>query len=511
MKTSVLHLLTFAAFCATAAHASDYVRTCYYSNWAQYRPGQGKFEMSHIDPFLCTHMIYSFVEIGSNNELKLREWNGATLIRESMLLKKTNPELKISAGVGGWNFGTEAFTAVCKDESTMQHFARTAVTFLRQYGFDGLDLDWEYPGSRGSPVSDKPKFTQLIRIIKEEFERETKSSWATRLMLTSAVAAGDDEIERGYEMKEICDLLDYIHIMTYDFHGGSFDDLTGHNAPLFGNTGLPSTANFNVDAAVQAWIGAGCSRSKLVMGLPTYGRTFTLTDANNYGYNASSSGPGTAGQYTREAGFLAYYEICTMIGRGQIVNHVDVSAPALVVGDQWIGYDDKESLRTKIQYMKGMGLAGVMIWALDDDDFNAICGEKYPLLRTTYYELVGENSPACFVQPTTNAYTCWYPQNPETPDATTTTTEGPMQTTTTKPVEPATTTTEAPVPTTTTTTEAAAGGVCPSPGIHPDPEDCASYYNCDVSLNGYHYTCAAGLLFNKDSHTCDWAVNVNCK
>ena len=66
------------------------------------------------------YLFYNSYFLSTALQLKLREWNGATLIRESMLLKKTNPELKISAGVGGWNFGTEAFTAVCKDESTMQ-------------------------------------------------------------------------------------------------------------------------------------------------------------------------------------------------------------------------------------------------------------------------------------------------------------------------------------------------------------------------------------------------------
>lgn len=535
--------LAFALAATSCVYAeSDYVRVCYYTNWTQYRPGAGKFLMSDLDPFLCTHLIYSFIEIGTNNELKLREWNGEQLIADSMILKQTNPSLKISAAVGGWNFGTERFTAVCKDENTMRHFAKTSVTFLRKYEFDGLDIDWEYPGSRGSPPEDKAKFPRLIEIMLEEFNKDPTPG--DRLMITAGVSGGDGTIAAGYEIDQLCQLLDYVHLMAYDYHGGSFEDLTGHNSPLYGNTGYWYARNFNVDYGLRMWLDGGCEKNKMVLGLPLYGRTFTLADKTKYGYNETASGPGAAGEFTREAGQLAYYEICPMISQGIVLHEPEVSAPALVVGDQWIGYDDKTSLRTKIQYMKDMGLAGTMIWAVEWDDFNALCGEKYPLMRTIYYELEGENSPACFTSPTTEAVTwwpdpsatdpppttvCWYPLDPDqstdpvTPAKTTTTqkpvattTEKPVATTTEKPV--ATTTekpqpppvTEAPVKTTTESSSSDGEYKCPSAGMHPDPECCQCYYNCDAGLVPHHYTCPEGTLFNSVTKTCDWAVNVKC-
>jgi len=531
-KLLTIFALMFA-LAATSSAESDYLRVCYYTNWSQYRPGAGKFSMSDLDPFLCTHLIYSFIEIGSNNQLKLREWNGEQLIADSMILKQANPNLKISAAVGGWNFGTERFTAVCKDEATMKHFAKTTVDFLRKYEFDGIDMDWEYPGSRGSPPEDFNNFPKLGRIMMEEFEKDPSPK--DRLILTAGVSAGEYTIKSGYDIPALCGIFDYIHLMSYDFHGGSFESITGHNSPLYGNTGIEMTKNFNVNNGLQFWINGGCSRKKLVLGIPLYGRTFTLTNAANNGYNASASGPGKAGPYTREAGTLSYSEICSQVKSGKLWYEPEVSAPSLAIGDQWIGFDDKTSVRTKVQYMKDQGLAGTMIWSVDMDDFSSICGEKYPLMRTIYKELEGENSPACFVSPTTEAVTwwpdpnatdppssvtCWYPledgeEVPTAPPQTTTqapaatTTKKPAGTTTTeKPQEPST---EGPAATTTQQNNNNNGEfTCTVAGIHPDPEDCAYYYQCDAGLKAYHKQCPAGLLFNAETRTCDWASNVQC-
>ena len=79
-------------------------------------------------------------------------------------LKKKNPKLKTMLSVGGWNFGTLKMTAMLKTRALRNQFARTSIKFLRDRNFDGLDLDFEYPGSRGSPRSDKQKFTVLLYV-----------------------------------------------------------------------------------------------------------------------------------------------------------------------------------------------------------------------------------------------------------------------------------------------------------------------------------------------------------
>lgn len=98
--------------------------------------------------------------------------------------------------------------------------------------------------------------------------------------------------------------------MTYDFNG-AWDPTTGHNAPLYpGNTDIsPAQRQRNVDASINYWLSQGAPRHKLVLGIPIFGRTFTLSNSSNNVLGAAASGPGQPGQYTDEAGFLAYNEV----------------------------------------------------------------------------------------------------------------------------------------------------------------------------------------------------------
>jgi len=178
--------------------------------------------------------------------------------------------------------------------------------------------------------------------------------------------------------------LDWIAVMTYDFHG-NWEKKTGHVAPLFEHP-EDEFYYYNSNFTLHYWIFKGADPRKLVMGMPTYGQSFSLADNKNNGLNALTYGPGERGQYTGAGGFLAYYEICDYVkNKGwTVVSDPEMRmGPYAYKGSQWASYDDVNIIRRKSELVKELNLGGAMIWALDLDDFRGSCDcEPHPLLRT---------------------------------------------------------------------------------------------------------------------------------
>ncbi|XP_020019168.1 chitinase-3-like protein 1 [Castor canadensis] len=353
---------------------SAYKLVCYYTNWSQYRDGDGSCFPDAINRFLCTHIIYSFANI-SNNEIDTWEWNDVTLYDTLNSLKNRNPKLKTLLSVGGWNFGSQRFSRIASNTQRRRTFIRSVAPFLRTHGFDGLDLAWLYPGWR-----DKRHFTTLVKEMKAEFAKEAQPG-TEQLLLSAAVSAGKVTIDSGYDIAQIAQYLDFISIMTYDFHG-AWRQTTGHHSPLFRGQEDASPDRFsNVDYAVGYMLRLGAPASKLVMGIPTFGKSYTLASSET-GVGAPVLGPGLPGRFTKEEGTLAYYEICDFLRGASVHRILGQQVPYATKGNQWVGYDDQESVKNKVQYLKNRQLAGAMVWALDMDDFRgSFCGQnlRFPL------------------------------------------------------------------------------------------------------------------------------------
>lgn len=206
--------------------------------------------------------------------------------------------------------------------------------------------------------------------------------------MSSAVSANKRVIDAAYDVPKLAQYFDWISLMTYDYHG-SFDGKTGHNAP-FRSLGDPSD-NFYAEFTVNYWIEKGAPSTKLILGIPSYGQSFTLADPGNNGLNAPSSGPGEAGAFTAQGGVLAYYEICdkTKNNGWQVVRDPENRiGPYAFNGNQWVSYDDVENFRVKAKFVREKSLGGGMVWSLDFDDFTGKCGcGNYPLLTALNQEL----------------------------------------------------------------------------------------------------------------------------
>nr|XP_035935476.1 chitinase-3-like protein 1 isoform X2 [Halichoerus grypus] len=344
---------------------SAYKLVCYYTSWSQYRDSFGRCYPDAIDPFLCTHVIYSFANI-SNNEIDTWEWNDVTLYNTLNRLKNRNPNLKTLLSVGGWNFGSQRFSKIASKTRSSRTFIKSVPPFLRTHGFDGLDLAWLYPDRR-----DKRYFTRLVKKMKAEFAREAQEGTRQQLLLSAAVSAGKVTIDSGYDIAQISQHLDFISLMSYDFHG-AWRQTTGHHSPLFRGQEDASSDRFNnVDYAVSYMLRLGAPADKLVMGIPAFGRSFTLASSKT-SVGAPISGPGLPGRFTKEEGILAYYEICDFLRFATVHRLTGQQVPYATKGNQWVGYDDRESVKNKVQYLRNKQLAGAMVWALDLDDFQGI-------------------------------------------------------------------------------------------------------------------------------------------
>ncbi|XP_050419117.1 chitotriosidase-1 [Patella vulgata] len=372
---------------------AEFVSLCYFTNWANTRPvAEVRFTIEDIDPYLCTHLIYAFGVIKTDHTLGPMSAGETERYKKFNDLKLKNGHLKTLLSVGGQNAMSTTFTGLSSNATNIDHFANASAKFLRDNGFDGIDVDWEFPGETENT---KQQFTALLKGLKEGFDRETKESGKPRLIISIAVAPGRTRIQDGYEVEQISWYVDYINIMAYDYFG-PWNKIAGFNSPLNPRTSDPRfSEELNQKWSVAEWLRNKAPKEKIVVGMTGAGASFTLNDSSVFDVGAPVDGGGTEGTLYLIPGRLIYPEICELIKNNATVTYdVEQEVPFAYMGNQWVGYDDIRSIQAKVKWILAEGLAGAMFWSLDFDDFSGNhCGNgKFPLLTTMKNETMKVNT-----------------------------------------------------------------------------------------------------------------------
>jgi chitinase len=317
----------------------------YLAAWADWNP-------ETLDCSALTHVCFAFAHVREGRVVPPAESWASERLGWVRRLKQRYPSLKVLISVGGW--AAEGFSDAALDDGSRRAFADSALGFVEQYGFDGVDLDWEYPcsemaGIRARP-DDKRNFTLLLAA--------TRRVLASRYPLTIAAGAQQLYLD-GIEPAAVGELCDLVNLMTYDLYNG-WAKVSGHHANLFS-----SRADANGDSgdrAVQTFTHAGVPARKLVLGAAFYGRGVR-------GITGSPDGlmrPATPG-----SNFTVSF---TELERDYFSNprfqrHWDdaAQAPWLYDGDAFVSYEDGQSLRAKARYVHERGLAGMMFWEYTQD------------------------------------------------------------------------------------------------------------------------------------------------
>ncbi|MCJ7841530.1 glycosyl hydrolase family 18 protein [Lederbergia sp. NSJ-179] len=343
----------------------------YLAGWST----SGSFNiLRDLDASRLTHLNYAFAMIGTDLKLKVENpIQDEKNFKDLAELKKKYPHLKTMISVGGWG-GSANFSEAAASKESRTIFAESAIDFMIENGFDGIDLDWEYPVTGGGPgtspnPSDRDNFPLLLEKLRKKLDKqgEKDGKHYSLTIAGGATASFANNTQLGVSQK----YLDYVQIMTYDIHG-TWETIADFTAPLFDDGGK----TYSVDKAIQAYLDAGVPADKLVMGTPFYGYTYNVTSAENNGLRQPVKGSGSI-TYNRivkddllNNGYKRFWDegakVPFLFNREELI---------------FISHEDEQSIGLKAEYIRDRGLGGAMIWELSQDHGNDLLASIYNVLK----------------------------------------------------------------------------------------------------------------------------------
>ncbi len=299
------------------------------------------------DPMLMTHINYAFAELyvkdGVYKGFKLQ--GNEDRFRQVVALKKKNPNLKISLSFSHTvtnedNSQGGGFSALAKSDEYRKAFAKDCRDFCSKWGIDGIDIDWEFPGLSWSGHACDPSVDVENHVLLMKQLRETLG---TRYMLTYAGYVKNvietDEGRKYIDIAAVDPYVDFVNVMTYDM-----DSAPSHQSAL-----RDKSAYVDCERAIKAYTDAGVAASKLVLGIPFYGRI----------------------SFDKSPGAIDYNKIIMLDKNDYKIDNWDSDANVPYVtykGTYYCGYDNEKSIAIKGDWIRSLGMKGMMYWDYNADD-----------------------------------------------------------------------------------------------------------------------------------------------
>ncbi|KAH8820662.1 chitinase [Xylogone sp. PMI_703] len=339
----------------------------YYEGWSVTRACD-VMEPESILASGYTHLNFAFASIDPNTfEVVPASTTDVALYSRLTGLKRLYPSLQVWISIGGWSMNdpdqptATTFSDLARSSSAQDAFTNSLVSFMSTYGFDGVDIDWEYPVApeRSGRPEDLTNYPTLLSNIRSAFG-SAGHNWGLSITLPSSFW-----YLQNFDIVKLEPLVDWFNMMEYDLHGTWDSTDVWIGAFVNAHTNLTE-----IDESLKLLWRNNISPDKVVLGLGFYGRSFALADPSCTAPGCPFSGAATAGRCTASAGTLSYSEIVnTVIPQGAAVT-LDVDAAVKIVtwDGNWVSYDDADTLQLKIDYANSVCLGGTMVWAVSLDD-----------------------------------------------------------------------------------------------------------------------------------------------